>query len=63
MTTRRMISKRTTVPLRPYSPFLTRGFWFLGRTKWGWLATLLSLWGLTLLTKTASTAFLIWLLD
>ena len=29
MTTRRMISKRTTVPVRPYSPFLTRGFWFL----------------------------------
>jgi hypothetical protein len=33
------------------------------RTKWGWLATQLLLWGLTMLTKTASTAFSIWLLD
>jgi hypothetical protein len=33
------------------------------RTKWIWLATLLFLWGLTLLTRTASTAFSIWLLD
>jgi hypothetical protein len=33
------------------------------RTKWGWLAIVLALWVLTLLTKTASTAFLIWLLD
>jgi hypothetical protein len=33
------------------------------RTKWSWPAIILVLWGLTLLTKTASTAFTIWLLD
>jgi hypothetical protein len=33
------------------------------RTKWSWLASLLVLWGLTLLMRTASTAFTIWLLD
>ena len=33
------------------------------RMKWSWLAIVLPLWGLTLLTKTASTAFFIWLLD
>jgi hypothetical protein len=32
-------------------------------TKYGWLATLLPLWGLTLLTKTAAYAFFIWLID
>jgi hypothetical protein len=31
--------------------------------KWIWIATLLVLWGVTLMTKAASTAFLIWLLD
>ncbi len=31
--------------------------------KWSWIATLLLVWVVTLMTKTASTAFLIWLLD
>ena len=33
------------------------------RTKWGWVATLLLLWSLTLLTRTAAWALLKWLLD
>lgn len=31
--------------------------------KWSWLGTLLVLWVLTLLTKTASYAFFVWLMD
>ena len=33
------------------------------RMKWLWLGMLAPLWGLTLLTKTASYAFFIWLMD
>ena len=33
------------------------------RAKWLWLTTIVAVWALTLLTKTASDAFFIWVMD
>jgi hypothetical protein len=33
------------------------------RAKWLWLATIVAVWTLTILTKTASDAFFIWVMD